>query len=260
MSKPTDETGRDEPESGAPEPDTTCAYPDPSVHPDAVERLREQTRHYQTDPSFRAKWDGLSTTDLALRTAQQRAFVTLLAPVWSNLGGKRVLDVGCGAGRWLRWYLELGASADDLVGVDVSDCRFADARRLNPTITYQQIDGENLPFEDGRFDLVTQWVCFMCIPTDAWRHRMAAEIRRVLRPGGYLFWWDTPSANPKLTDGKPIDPATFFPDLPIERMDVAPHRPPSEALERPLLRATLGRLLDRWAAPPTHVAARLGPR
>lgn len=227
---------------------------------DAVERLREQTRRYQTDPTFRSRWDGLSTTDVRLRAAQQHAFVTLLAPLWPNLAGKRILDVGCGAGRWLRWYLELGAAADDITGVDVSDCRFADARRLNPTVRLVQIDGEHLPFEDGQLDLVTQWVCFMCIPTEAWRHRMAAEIRRVLRPGGYIFWWDTPRANPHLTDGKPIDPAVFFPGLPIERLEVSAHRPPSEALKHPRLRAVARRVLDRLAYPPTHVAARLGPR
>jgi SAM-dependent methyltransferase len=228
--------------------------------PPGLERLRAQTESYVKDAAFRGRWGGLSVEDVLLRTAQQRAFVELLSPVWKDLAGLSILDVGCGAARWLRWYLELGAEAPRLRGVDVSDARFAEARALNPAIELQVIDGEHLPFDDGSFDLVTQWVCFMCIPTEAWRHRMAAEIRRVLRPGGHVFWWDTPQANTDLTDGRPMDPALFFAGLPIERRDVRARGLPSDAMRSGLLKRIAGRALDRAAPRSTHVAARIGPR
>jgi SAM-dependent methyltransferase len=226
----------------------------------ALARLREQTQSYQADPAFLAVWGGLSATDATLRAAQQRVFVELCAAVWRDLSGLRILDVGCGSGRWLRWYLELGAEARLVRGVDVSACRFAEGRAINPSVELLEIDGEALPFEDASFDLVTQWVCFMCIPTDAWRRRMAAEMLRVLRPGGHVFWWDTPRANPRLTDGAPMDPASFFPGLPIARREISAQGRPSEAIRRPALRALLAPVLDRLAAPPTHVAALLGPK
>lgn len=228
--------------------------------PAPLERLRAQTRSYQTDPAFLASWTGLSETDVRLRTAQERAFVALMSAAWRDLAGLRVLDVGCGSGRWLRWYLELGADPRLVRGVDVSDVRFAEGRAINPAVELTQIDGERLPFDDASFDLVTQWVCFMCVPDEAWRHRLAAEILRVLRPGGHVFWWDTPRANPRLTDGRPLDPAAFFPSLPVTRREVSAHAPPSEGLRSRPLRAVVGPLVDLLAARPTHVAARLGPK
>lgn len=226
----------------------------------ALEQLREQTRSYQQDPRFLAAWGGLSQKDVALRTAQERAFVELLEPVWKDLSGLRILDVGCGSGRWLRWYLELGAAPDRVHGVDVSDARFAEGRAINPAVDLAVIDGERLPFEDASFDLVTQWVCFMCVPTEAWRHRLAAEMRRVLRPGGHVFWWDTPRANAQLTDGRPLDPAAFFPGMPVARREVAAAGRPSAALRGGRWRAVLGPVVDLLAAPPTHVAALIGPK
>lgn len=225
-----------------------------------LRKLREQTRSYQTNPAFLRRWTGLSVEDVTLRTAQQRVFVELLAPVFRDLGGLSILDVGCGSGRWLRWYLELGADPARVAGVDVSDVRFAEGRAINSRVAMQVIDGEHLPFDDGSFDLVTQWVCFMCIPDEAWRHRMAAEMRRVLRPGGYVFWWDTPVANASLTDGRPIDPRQFFGGLPIERREVRARGLPSDAIRRGLVRRIAARTLDRFAERSTHVAARIGPK
>jgi len=225
-----------------------------------LERLRAQTDSYQKNAARLARWGGLSRDDVILRTAQERAFVELLAPIWKSLAGLSILDVGCGSGRWLRWYLELGADAESIEGVDVSDARFAEARGIHPTLSLRLIDGERLPFEDASFDLVTQWVCFMCIPDEAWRRRMAREILRVLRPGGYLFWWDKPRANTDLTDGRAIDPARFFPSLRVERRPIRARGLPSEALRWDWLRRRLGPALDRLAAPPTHLAARLGPK
>ncbi len=227
--------------------------------PSALEKLRAQTAGYVGDAKFRGKWGGLSLEDVWLRTAQERAFVELLSPVWKDLAGLSILDVGCGAARWLRWYVELGAEPSRLEGVDVSDARFAEAREKNPAISLRVIDGERLPFDDASFDLVTQWVCFMCIPDEAWRHRMAAEIKRVLRPGGRVFWWDTPNANTDLTDGRPIDPGLFFAGLPIERRHVRARGLPSEALRKGLVRRIAGPALDRLANRSTHIAARIGP-
>ena len=225
-----------------------------------LERLRAQTESYHKDPAFLARYSGLSIDDVHLRAAQQRAFVELLAPVWKDLGGLSILDVGCGAARWLRWYLELGAEAGRIQGVDVSDVRFEEAKAKNAAIRLSRTDGEHLPFDDASFDLVTQWVCFMCIPDEAWRHRMAKEMLRVLRPGGYVYWWDPPTANASLTDGRAIEPASFFPTLPIERREVRARGLPSQSLRAGPVRRVLGPALDRLAPRPTHVAARLGPK
>lgn len=63
-------------------------------------------------------------------------------------------------------------------------------------IHYQKMDGENLEFEDGFFDFV--W-CFNAIDHTPDPRRMADEIRRVLKPGGRLYFFvnfDNPPLSP----------------------------------------------------------------
>lgn len=224
------------------------------------ENHREMLARVHANPALLATWSGLSALDVRYRTAYQTAFVDLMGGVWPNLAGKRVLDVGCGSGRWLRWLLELGARPADLVGVDVSDAGFAEAHAIHPGQQLRVTDGEHLPFEDGSFDLVTQWVCFMTMPDDAARHRVAAEMVRVLAPGGYVFWVDTVESNRHLSDGKAMDPQLFFPTLSAERRPVRAGLPPSAGIALAPLRRVVGPLVDLLAARVTHLAARLGPR
>jgi SAM-dependent methyltransferase len=178
-----------------------------------------------------------------------------------DLSGLDVLDVGCGDGRWLRWMVELGADSDRVAGVDVSDAGFARARAINPRIELRKLDHLSLPFEDGRFDLVTQWVCLSSTPTPALRAHTAAEIARVLRPGGWIFWWDLPRCVSPGYEGEPVDPAALWPGWPLRGRQVAPRPRPSECL-RPInkVRRLVTPLVDRLGYAPTHLAAVIGPK
>ena len=45
---------------------------------------------------------------------------------------KRILEVGCGTGFWLRDFLKWGARPENVVGVDLLASRLSEARRLCP--------------------------------------------------------------------------------------------------------------------------------
>jgi SAM-dependent methyltransferase len=89
--------------------------------------------------------------------------------------GRRVADVGCGNGDYLR---ALGARGIDAVGCDLSTGMLAaapsDALRVNG-------DAQALPFTDASFDVVLAPHMLYHVPD---RRRAARELRRVLRPGG----------------------------------------------------------------------------
>lgn len=70
-----------------------------------------------------------------------------------ELQGKRVLDVGCGAGRFAEVALSCGAN---VVALDYSDAVDACWANLgtNPRLTVVQGDVYKLPFEPGSFDYV----------------------------------------------------------------------------------------------------------
>src|SRR5207245_2608668 len=82
----------------------------------------------------------------------------------TELDQKRVLDIGCGTGFWLRQLIQWGARPTNLFGVDLLEERIQKAKDLCPRgITLQCEDASNLRFEDGTFDLVLQFTVFTSI-------------------------------------------------------------------------------------------------
>jgi len=192
------------------------------------------------------------------RAQQIRAFGALVGSVTATLAGWRILDVGCGAGSWLRAFLELDARPEDLVGIDVSDVLFQLAHAMNPLIRLLKTNGTTIPFDDDYFNLVTQFVTFSTMPSTALRAHVAGEISRVLKPGGFVFWWDhhaVASTNPD----ESLCPSDYF-NWPIRELVVGELPRPSECV-RPL--EGLGPFLaglDRLGYPATHTAALIGPK
>ena len=94
---------------------------------------------------------------------------------------QRVLDLGCGLGSELAHLAQRGVALT--VGIDRSIAALQRARRLHPAVAFVQADVLGLPFAQAGFDVVLDRGCFHYLRA-ADRPRYAAEVRRVLRPGG----------------------------------------------------------------------------
>lgn len=101
---------------------------------------------------------------------------------FDGMRGKKVLDVGCGAGVDLLRFAKGGAI---VTGVDISSSAIELARK---NAAYQGLDadlrvadGEDLPFDEGTFDLV---FAHGVIQYSNSTQRVIDECRRVLKPGG----------------------------------------------------------------------------
>jgi len=96
--------------------------------------------------------------------------------------GRRVLDVGCGAGVDLARFAKAGAVA---VGVDLAASAIDLARQnfklQNLSGDFHVADGEQLPFPDASFDLV---FAHGVVQYTAHPRRLVDECHRVLAPGG----------------------------------------------------------------------------
>ena len=91
-----------------------------------------------------------------------------------------VLDLGCGDGQIAR---ALVASGSMVVGVDPTQAQLAAARARGGGPAYARADAAELPLAAGSADKVV--VCLVLEHVDALGD-VAAEIARVLRPGGRL--------------------------------------------------------------------------
>lgn len=99
----------------------------------------------------------------------------------------QVLDVGCGTGAGLAPYANAGCT---VVGVDVSKAMLDRAAALlGDTAELHHTDGNELPFGDDRFDLVTTSMVLHEVPAEA-REQFVAEMARVLKPVGRMLLID----------------------------------------------------------------------
>lgn len=107
------------------------------------------------------------------------------------LDDKKILEVGCGAGKWLRDLIDWGADPKSVYGVELLPASAVKARRLlPPTVTIECGDVATLSFPAATFDIVLQACVFTSVLDDEVRRAMAAEMLRVLRPNGVILWYD----------------------------------------------------------------------
>jgi|HubBroStandDraft_6_1064221.scaffolds.fasta_scaffold79439_2 ubiquinone/menaquinone biosynthesis C-methylase UbiE len=115
----------------------------------------------------------------------------------ASLAGLRILDVGCGSGGQLRRMIDFGAEPANCFGIDLFRKSLAGGRTVNPNLHFVEGSGEQLPFPSSSFDLAFQFTVFTSVLDAAVRRSMAAEILRVLRPGGHFVWYDFAYSNPR---------------------------------------------------------------
>jgi SAM-dependent methyltransferase len=104
--------------------------------------------------------------------------------------GLRWLDVGCGTGAVTQAILACAAPVD-VTGIDASDRYVAFARRehVDGPVLFTTGDAQALPIGDASQDAVVSGLVLNFVPSPA---RAAAEMKRVLRPGGTVagYVWD----------------------------------------------------------------------
>jgi len=121
----------------------------------ALENARQQTL-----ASFDWQWSHLPSGDFmpgdpwfdANATRILTHELCAIHPQW--FAGKRVLDAGCGRGRWTRSLVELGA---DVTAIDFSKAalaRTAEVCANSPRLVTRRVDLLDIPADLGDFDLV----------------------------------------------------------------------------------------------------------
>jgi SAM-dependent methyltransferase len=121
-----------------------------------------------------AALDGMERLPQAARLRERSYELLNLAP------GARVLDIGCGTGLAVS---ELAGHGFAATGADVDEGMLALARERFPGCDFDLASGEDLPYEDGRFQGYRADKVVHALADSA---RLLAEARRVLAPGGRI--------------------------------------------------------------------------
>src|SRR5436190_13055242 len=138
--------------------------------------------------------DGLTALydPLIALTVRERTFKEGLLDQASLTGGQRVLDLGCGTGTLAVWAKQREPGID-VVGIDGDPGILPRARRkaehAGVEIDFTEALADDLPFEDATVDRVLSSLLFHHLSREV-KERAAAEVARVLRPGGELHLAD----------------------------------------------------------------------
>ena len=147
--------------------------------------------------SFREKYARVARHYETLERPLDRFFCPLRKRAISFIEGKKVLEVGIGVGKTLKYY----PKDIELCGVDAvpETLKLAEkkAGRMNLKACFQVADVENLPFTDSTFDTVVSSFVFCTVPE---MEKGLAEIRRVLKPGGRAIFLEHTRSDSKLVD------------------------------------------------------------
>jgi len=137
---------------------------------------------------------------LLLRSlGRERALREQLLDLAGIVPGDRVLDVGCGTGTLALASKRRAGATGHVDAVDPSPEMVAracaKARHARVEVAVHEATAQDLPFPDASFDVVLSTLVLHQLPHDG-IHAAAAEMRRVLGPGGRLLVVDIDSGDP----------------------------------------------------------------
>ncbi len=124
-----------------------------------------------------------------------------------DLEGKRILDIGCGVGAFVRRLREF---SQRVAGIDIDAERVIEGGKEVPDLALAV--GESLPFTDGVFDIVLLHEVLEHVTDDRATLR---EARRVLAPGGRVVIFCPNRLYPFETHGIFLGKRYVFGNMPL---------------------------------------------
>ena len=226
-----------------------------------LDRLRGEYARRAENAASTHRYSLFDPANLFLLQSRQRALLRLLSRHGiTDLGALKMLEIGCGGGGVLLEWMTFGASPRNEHGIDIVFDRLTTVRARSPLLRVACASGSELPYGDSSFDVVMQFTAFSSILDAELRARMAAEMRRVLRPGGLIVWYDfwlNPTNRQTVGLGRRAV-RELFPGCEIDftRVTLAP---PLARVVVPLSRA-LATILDSVRIFNSHLLAAIRPR
>ena len=120
---------------------------------------------------------------------EEKAILDAITPLFENNDKVRVLEFGCGSGRFATLLNQNFPGKFDYVWIDLSDELLSYASTANPNLTFFQWDITKLikKFDQESFDLIVWTSSFQHIPTAKERSFLMKNFYRLLNYDGMLL-------------------------------------------------------------------------
>jgi ubiquinone/menaquinone biosynthesis C-methylase UbiE len=192
-----------------------------------IERIKRAYEKRKAEDKGRL-YSYFNEANLFIIHQRERALIHSLKQLrLTDLSDRKVLDIGCGSGGFLREFVKYGAKPQNLYGIDLLEERIENARELNPNIDFRCDDASNLPYENHFFDIVMQFTVFTSVLDSQMKEKIASEMLRVVKTDGTIIWYDYFVNNPWNPDVKGVkkkEIQELFPNcvLSLKRVTLAP--------------------------------------
>lgn len=146
--------------------------------------------YYQWRKKNITTWNQLTPLTLLMLQSRERKMIQYLNTTDLDLSQIQLLDIGCGNGNEMRRFVSYGANPSNCFGIDLVPERITEAKQISPNMNFICQNAQKTNFENCQFDLITQFTCFSSILDPTMKENIAKEMHRILKPGGYILWYD----------------------------------------------------------------------
>jgi SAM-dependent methyltransferase len=153
------------------------------------ELKKEETFHDEWASSIDISKVMVDESFEACTSPENRMIMQKLGIIW----GKRILELGCGAGEASVYFAKKGA---EVIATDLSSGMLEVVQKVaemhNVKVKTVKCSSDNMPFDDESFDIV--YAANLLHHVDI--NTTLIEVRRVLKTGGIFVSWDPLAHNP----------------------------------------------------------------
>lgn len=190
-----------------------------------AQRIREAYARRQSDARYSLVNPGAL---FMLQEVERKLLALLQQHHCPPLATRKLLEIGCGTGYWLREFVRWGALPENIYGIDLFDEDVATAQMLCPMGVHISCgNATQLPFPEATFDLVLQATVFTSVLDATMKRQLAFEMRRVVKQNGLILWYDYHVNNPRNPDVRGVkrkEITQLFPGchIALQRLTLAP--------------------------------------
>lgn len=128
---------------------------------------------------------------------------------YEQMQSLQVLEIGCGWGRNLHFFSEIGVPCSNLTGIDIIEHNLQLARKINPLIQYINGNAVEYNFNEKKFDIIIAHTVFSSILEPELHQKIIEVAINLLSHQGLFLIYDIlPEYKTSATesrDGKPLE-------------------------------------------------------
>jgi 2-polyprenyl-3-methyl-5-hydroxy-6-metoxy-1,4-benzoquinol methylase len=137
---------------------------------------------------------------------RETVYSKILKEHFSEIDKVKFIEIGAGEGANIDFFRSLGIKDENIVAAELLPERTAKLRKKYPKITVSEGDALQLQFEN-KFDVVFQSLVFTSILDTDFKKKLATKMWSLLKPEGFILWYDFKFNNPANTDVKGVGKA-----------------------------------------------------